>query len=212
MHGFGYPAIAEYRGDHDETYGGVHPHAQLAGSSPLDHRDQLRQFQGMTKGRSGIVSSRASTALLTGPLGAYLLADGSQTGGAVSFLVHTLSPRALGSPMHTHHNEDEWSYVLSGAVGVEIGGEVAIAEPDDLILKPRGVPHAFWNASDEPARLLEVIGPAGFEGYFERLAEVFSSAGAPDPARLQEVAVAYDLEIDPSSVPRLAQQHGLRLD
>jgi quercetin dioxygenase-like cupin family protein len=165
----------------------------------------------MGKLRRGVVNSGNASALLTGPLGAYLLAGGTETGGAVSFVIHTLSPRALGSPVHTHRNEDEWSYVLSGAVGIELDGDVSVAEPNDLILKPRGVPHAFWNASDEPARLLEVITPAGFEDYFARLAEVLSTGGAPNPAKLAEVAEAFGLELDPSSIPRLVQAHGLHL-
>lgn len=32
--------------------------------------------------------------------------------------------------------------------------------------------HAFWNAGDEPARILEVISPAGFERFFEELADI----------------------------------------
>lgn len=159
----------------------------------------------------GVVRRDQARALMTGALGAYLLADGEQTGGGVSFVVHTLAPRALGSPVHTHRNEDEWSYILDGVVGVEIADETFEAEAEDVVLKPRGVPHAFWNAGDQPARLLEVITPAGFESYFTRLGELLAAGGMPDPARLAEVAAAYDLAIDPSSIPRLVQEHGLSL-
>jgi mannose-6-phosphate isomerase-like protein (cupin superfamily) len=165
----------------------------------------------MTERRTGIVRNSQASTLVTGPLGAYLLAAGAQTGGIASFVIHTLQPRALGSPVHTHRNEDEWSFVLTGAVGVELDGETSVARPDDLVLKPRGVPHAFWNAGEEPARLLEVITPAGFEGYFERLAEVLSSDGPPDLERVQDMAAAYGLDVDLSSILRLAQTHGLRL-
>ena len=68
--------------------------------------------------------------------------------------------------MHTHRNEDEYSYVLEGRLGVQLGDEVLEAGPGELVFKPRGVPHAFWNAGDEPLRLLELISPAGFENYF----------------------------------------------
>ena len=61
------------------------------------------------------------------------------TGGRASFVVHPLAPRALGSPVHTHSREDEWSYVLDGQVGLEVGGRVLLAGPGDLVLKPRGV-------------------------------------------------------------------------
>lgn len=73
-----------------------------------------------------------------------------------------------------------------------------------------GCPHAFWNATDEPARLLEVITPAGFEGYFLRLGEVLRPGTAPDMGALAAIAADYELDLDPSSI-RLAQAHGLRL-
>ena len=50
-------------------------------------------------------------------------------------------------------------------------------EVGDLILKPRGQWHTFWNAGDEPARLLEIISPAGFGRYFAELSEVLVRAG-----------------------------------
>lgn len=50
------------------------------------------------------------------------------------------------------------------------------------MLKPRGVPHAFWNKGPEPTRFIEIISPLGFEKYFEELAElVYGSAGGEDP-------------------------------
>ena len=162
-------------------------------------------------GRAGVVRAGEGYTLLEGPLGAILLASGQTTGGAVSFVEHPLAPRALGSPVHTHSREDEWSFVLEGEVGVGLDGATRIATPGDLVLKPRGVPPAFWNAGDAPARLLEVITPSGFEGYFVRLGEVLRADGAPDPALLAEVADDYGLDIDPASIPRLAQAHGLRL-
>ena len=162
-------------------------------------------------GTTGVVRAGEGRALLEGPLGAVLLAGGEATGGAVSFVEHPLAPRALGSPVHTHRHEDEWSYVLEGEVGVQLGDETSVARPGDLVLKPRGVPHAFWNAGDAPARLLEVITPSGFEGYFARLGEVLRSGGEPDPAALAAVAEEYGLDIDLASIPRLAQAHGLQL-
>jgi hypothetical protein len=73
------------------------------------------------------------------------------------------------------------------------------------------VPHAFWNATDEPARLLEVISPAGFERYFAESASLFSSDGLPDLDGLAALAERYGLEMDFASVPRLAAEHGLDL-
>ena len=89
-------------------------------------------------------------------LGVRFMIDGERTGSAFSLVEHPLPPRALGAPLHTHHNEDEYSFVLQGRFGVQLGDDSLEAGPGDLLFKPRGVPHAFWNAGDEPARLLEL--------------------------------------------------------
>jgi quercetin dioxygenase-like cupin family protein len=157
-----------------------------------------------------LVPAGSGRLLLDGPLGAELLAGASATGGAAAFVVHVLAPRTLGSPVHTHTREDEWTYVLSGKVGVEVGGEVLLAGPGDLVLKPRRVPHAFWNPTDEPARLLEVITPGGFESYFEELGEILD-AREPDLDRVGELAARHGMQLDLASLPRLAAEHGLRL-
>src|SRR5690242_2595160 len=160
-----------------------------------------------TAARSGVVRADDAVPLLEGPLGALLLAGHGDTQGP-AFVVHDLAPRALGSPVHTHTREDEWSFVLTGRVGVQVGDSSSVADPGDLVLKPRGVPHAFWNAGAEPARLLEVITPGGFENYFSALAEVLAVEGPPDLARLGEVAERFGLTIDPGSIPRLVETHG----
>jgi mannose-6-phosphate isomerase-like protein (cupin superfamily) len=109
-------------------------------------------------------------------LGVRFMIDGERTGGAFSLVEHPLPPRALGAPLHTHHNEDEHSFVLQGRFGVQLGDDTLEAGPGDLLFKPRGVPHAFWNAGDEPARLLELISPAGFEHYFRGLAPLLATS------------------------------------
>ena len=143
-------------------------------------------------------------------LGVRFMIDGETTDRAFSLVEHPLPPRALGSPVHTHRNEDEYSYVLEGRVGVQLGDDVIEAGPGELVFKPRGVAHAFWNAGDEPARLLEVISPAGFENYFRELAPLLAAADR-DEAAIGEVVARYDLDIDFGTVPVLAERHGLRL-
>ena len=143
-------------------------------------------------------------------LGVRFMIDGARTGGAFSLVEHPLPPRALGSPVHTHKNEDEYTYVLEGRVGLQLGDEVIEAGPGDLVFKPRGVPHAFWNAGDEPARMLEIISPAGFEDYFRELAPLLA-APERDEAAMGEVVARHELDIDFATIPVLAERHGLRL-
>ena len=163
-------------------------------------------------GESGYVIGHADrTTLVQGPFGAILMLGGDRTAGSLSLVEHPLQPRALGSPMHTHRNEDEYSVVLEGRVGAQIGEQTVVAGPGDVLVKPRGVPHAFWNPADQPARLLEIISPAGFEGYFAGLGEILAGQGPPDPGRLAELADRYGLDLDRASIPRLAAAHGLRV-
>jgi quercetin dioxygenase-like cupin family protein len=144
-------------------------------------------------------------------LGVRFMIDGETTGGAFSLVEHPLPPRALGAPLHTHRNEDEYTYVLVGHVGVQLGDDVLEAGPGDLVFKPRGLAHAFWNAGNEPARLLELISPAGFENYFRELAPLLAAADR-DEAAIGEVVARYKLDIDFGTIPVLAERHGLRLE
>lgn len=145
-----------------------------------------------------------------GGLGVRFMIDGASTGGAFSLVEHPIAPRTLAAPMHTHGDTDEYSFVLAGRLGVQIGEDVLVAEPGELVTKPRGVPHAFWNAGDEPARLLELITPAGFEQYFAEIATLFDADGTPlDPDAVGDLMRRHRLDVDVGSAVRLVQQHRL---
>lgn len=165
-------------------------------------------MQAMTAAR--ILGPAEGEAGQVGGFGVRFMIDGAQTGERFSLVEHPMAPRALAAPLHRHTREDEYSYVLEGRVGALLGDEVVYGEPGDLMFKPRGQWHTFWNAGDEPARILEIISPAGFEGYFKRLVALFVADGPPDPAALEVVAADHGLEVDLSSVPRLMQEYGLR--
>jgi mannose-6-phosphate isomerase-like protein (cupin superfamily) len=132
----------------------------------------------------------------------------AESGGRLSLLEHPLKPRALAAPMHRHQREDEYSYVLRGRVGANLGGDVLLGNPGDLIYKPRGQWHTFWNAGEGEASLLEIISPAGFEDYFSELLQLLTE-GKPQPERIAPIAERYGLELDPSSIPALCTEHHL---
>ena len=129
-------------------------------------------------------------------------------GEGFALVEHTLPPRALGSPLHRHTSEDEYSYVLEGRLGAQLGDDVVEAGPGELVQKPRGQEHAFWNAGDEPLRFLEIISPGGFAQYFRELAPVLA---AGDQEGMQEIAARYELEIDFTTIPVLAGRYGLNV-
>jgi mannose-6-phosphate isomerase-like protein (cupin superfamily) len=142
-------------------------------------------------------------------IGVRFMIDGDESGGGCSLVEHPMPARQLAAPLHRHSREDEYSYVLEGRVGAQLGDEVVIGKPGDLIFKPRDQWHTFWNAGDEPARILEVISPAGFERFFEELVDLPREAGPPEPATVAEIGARYGLELDFESVPGLLAEHGL---
>jgi quercetin dioxygenase-like cupin family protein len=133
--------------------------------------------------------------------------SGEDSGERFSLVEHPMPARALAAPMHRHSREDEYSFVLEGRVGALLGEEVVFGEPGDLIFKPRDQWHTFWNAGDEPARILEVISPAGFERYFKEIMDLPPAGG---PIERRAVGARYGLEVDLDSIPRLVEEHGIR--
>jgi uncharacterized cupin superfamily protein len=120
---------------------------------------------------------------------------------------HDLPAGQLGSPVHTHSGEDEYSFVLSGRLSALVGEEILDAGPGELVVKPRGIPHAFWNAGAEVVRFLELIAPGGFEEYFFELAGPFNARDQEAMARVRE---RYGLDVRADSIPELLERHGLQ--
>ena len=130
-----------------------------------------------------------------GSIGVRFMIDGAETGGGFSLVEHPMSPRSLAAPLHRHSREDEYSFVLEGRVGALLGDEVLVGGPGDLIFKPRGQWHTFWNAGDEPARLLDAMG----------------GAMEADPQAFGALAARYGLELQPDTVPELLERFDLRV-
>ena len=156
-----------------------------------------------------VVGPRDGKAGFLGSIGVRFMIDGPEARGGFSLVEHPMSPRALAAPMHRHNREDEYSYVLEGRVGALLGDEALVGGPGDLIFKPRNQWHTFWNAGDEPARILEIISPAGFEQFFAELVDLGGVTRA-DPQILADLCARYELEMDPESVPGLIERFGLR--
>ena len=143
-----------------------------------------------------------------GSIGIRFMIDGPESDERFSLVEHPMSPRALAAPLHRHHREDEYSYVLEGSVGALLGDEVVIGRPGDLIYKPRAQWHTFWNAGDTPARILEIISPAGFENFFVELDALGGALQAP-PAALAALCARYELDMQPETVPGLLERFDL---
>ncbi|MEA2283081.1 MAG: hypothetical protein QOK21_3688 [Solirubrobacteraceae bacterium] len=125
-------------------------------------------------------------------------ASAETTAGGVAVIEH-LAPRGSGSPLHVHHNDDEWFYVIEGELTMWVGGQVTVAGPGSFVYGPRDIPHTFAVSSDT-ARFLLVTEPAGFESFVRALAEPATELVIPPPA-----TEAPDVE----AMVRLAAEYGM---
>ena len=105
----------------------------------------------------------AGNLLDLGGLGVHFKIRGDQTGGAFAIVEHPMEAHVIVEP-HVHRDEDELSYVVEGTIWARVGEREVEALPGSYVWKPRGVMHSFWNPGPDPARVLELISPAGSNG------------------------------------------------
>ncbi|BAL88349.1 hypothetical protein AMIS_31290 [Actinoplanes missouriensis 431] len=133
---------------------------------------------------------------------------GADTGGALAIVEHEFPPGALVPP-HIHTYEDEHSIVTRGTIGFRSGDREAVLGAGGYITKPRGEAHAMWNAGSEPARMIEVISPAGFELFFRAVADMIE-ADDPDPERGAALAAEHGLQfVDTPWLADVVRRFGL---
>ncbi|MDQ2881138.1 MAG: quercetin 2,3-dioxygenase [Actinomycetota bacterium] len=125
---------------------------------------------------------------------------GASTGGRLA-VIETWAPRGPGSPLHVHHREAEFWYVIEGELTMWVGGELFEAPEGSFVYGPPDIPHTFAIASDQ-ARFLVLTQPTGFESFLRdgsepAIALSLPPAGGPppDPARLAAMAAEYGIEI-----------------
>ena len=157
-----------------------------------------------------VVGPQDGASAFLGSIGVRFMIDGAEAAERFSLVEHPMSARALAAPLHRHTREDEYSYVLEGRMGALLGDDVVTAGPGDLVFKPRNQWHTFWNAGDEPCRILEIISPAGFERFFAELDAMGGALQAP-PQAVGELAQRYGLEMQPDTIPGLLERFGLVL-
>jgi mannose-6-phosphate isomerase-like protein (cupin superfamily) len=145
-----------------------------------------------------------------GGIGVHYKVPGEATGGAFSIVEHPVNPGVLVPP-HVHTREDEFSFVIEGEIGVRIGERVFSAGPGEYVVKPRGVPHTFWNSGPARARLLEIIAPPQFDRFFREMAALLAQGGQPDFESLSTLADRYGVSFLMEWVPELSATYGVTL-
>lgn len=143
-----------------------------------------------------------------GSIGVVFKLSGADTNGAVSIVEHPFPVGALVPP-HLHTREDEYSIVTEGEIGFRSGDREVVLGAGGYITKPRGELHTMWNAGSVPARMIEVISPAGFERAFKELSDLAES-GPPAFEAVAEIAARYGLELGrPEWLPDVVARYHL---
>jgi len=129
--------------------------------------------------------------------------------GQILIMEGVINPGQMILP-HTHTREDECAYVLAGTLTYQIGQHVRDAQAGTYVVKPRGVPHAFWNATALPARVMEIHVPATFDRFYDELAGIFANHNPAEPAWRQafdELNQRYGLIQHWELAQQIADQH-----
>lgn len=92
-------------------------------------------------------------------------------------------------PVHIHPAQDEFILVQEGEMDLKLDGVWTKAGPGDLVRMPRGIPHGYFNKSDEPVRALFWVSPAG------KLKELFDELHEMTDVQ-KVVAVSADHDVD----------------
>lgn len=111
--------------------------------------------------------------------------------GAYTLMEDNLKPAfALGLHRHDHHAET--FYFLEGEVDFHVDGDWIRAVPGTTIHVPPGVPHACRAAGGNPARMLMIYQPSGFDGFLAEMGAM-SPEDFDDEARMAALNVKYDI-------------------
>ena len=136
----------------------------------------------------------AATADLGSNRASFLL-SGDETGGKYSLTEFTMAPPpAPGPPPHIHEDADEAIYVLEGTLEMGIGERKLTGAAGSVMLVPRGMLHSLANPGPSPARMLIILSPPGYEGFWREMAELRARRGGPpDPETVLALQRKYRL-------------------
>jgi len=115
---------------------------------------------------------------------------GADTDGRFFLMEAEMAPREIVMP-HTHTKEDEFTFVYRGEIGARVGEQEVTVKAGSFLFKPRGISHAMWNPTDEPAILLEIISPSGFEQFFVEVSKIPGGFQPSNQASIDELATKY---------------------
>lgn len=105
-----------------------------------------------------------------------ILVSGKQTDGAFAVIEMSVPPGAGPDP-HSHPNFEESFYVLEGELYFKSESGEYTAKPNSFINIPKGgMIHGFKNLSNNNAKLLCTVIPAGLDEFFYEVSNLMEEA------------------------------------
>lgn len=120
----------------------------------------------------------APATVALGPNRVTFLLSAAHTGGQLSLTEFAAAPPpAPAAPIHRHLDADETLYILEGEFQCIVENETIAMPPGARIFIPRGTPHTIENVGTATGRMLVILTPPGFEGFWAERAQLLASYG-----------------------------------
>ena len=123
-----------------------------------------------------------------------VMLSGEQTGGTIS-IMSELTPPGAGPPLHRHNREDEIFIVIEGQISYFANDVWSEVGPGGLVYLPKGAAHTYRNIGTTPSRHWIITTPSGFENFFAKCAEEFTSPDGPDQMRIIDIHHQHGIEV-----------------
>jgi len=137
--------------------------------------------------------SKAKTVHMGSNIVTFVL-SGDETGGAYSLTEFIIAaPPSPGPPIHIHGMGDEAAYVLEGELEFRLGEQTIKASAGSVIFVPKGTSHNVTNLGPGQAKIMIILSPPGFEGYWREMAELPLTEGRPDPKVVLALQAKYKM-------------------
>ncbi len=135
------------------------------------------------------------------------LAAAAEVVWEASYPAHNPEP-----PPHFHPFQAERMEVVSGALSARVDGQVRVFAPGEVLEIPAGMPHATWNAGEQPVIFVWHVTPARcrrelFAKLYQLAAEGRTDArGVPNLLQLAVLEAAFPNEIRLTRPPAWVQR------
>jgi mannose-6-phosphate isomerase-like protein (cupin superfamily) len=127
--------------------------------------------------------------------------SGADNGGAFAVLEVSTAVDS-GAPLHMHHVENEWFYVLEGEYDIQVGDRLFSLKPGASVYAPKLIPHTWHDVGETPGRMLVVAQPAGRIEAFAKDLFNLGGTGAPDAGAMKALFEKHNMEILGPPLPK----------